>query len=630
MIQIDTLQSTNKLQQTSEKLKYLSTLLNCEQYQLPPIIITGDYQSGKSSLIENLIGCSFLPKETRCPIEISLEYNENNDMPDWAVFSHAPNFLITDFTDVKQKVESETIKRLSTANDSISDEPVSLKIYSNKFLNLNLVDLPGLHKRNSEGNDGQEIEKKLIRITMDYISNKNCIILVTAALDDDLKSINALKLANQVDPQGLRTLLILTKLDIIDPKSSKIREIIDIFNGKIQSLNLKIIGIINKAKSIQDETFFLIKYYPQIANKFGKLRLMNVLNNLFSKFLTEYLKKLKESISLSYWKHKQSLSKIGEPVDDDYKSMLETISKFNVLYTSTILGPGKELDTKELTGGARINYIFRDIFAQAIRSIDPLRGFSRASLLTAIRNANGVKSTVFIPDICLELLIKKEVKKLENPSLKCVQLVFEEMQKTVYSCVINTQLDRFPKLREKIINIVLDLIQSRIESTNNMVKQLINIHSAYINTAHPDFLSQKRRYDNNSHELYSPRRNHAHELVAYQAGDNTSNFDTDNECIIVENLIASYFNIVRTAIEDCVPKTIMHFLINYIIENLQSELITKLFKNGLPPKEMMTESDDIVRERQRTMEIIDNHEKAINLMSNICESLENSCNKIQY
>ena len=46
---------------------------------------------------------------------------------------------------------------------------------------------------------------------------------------------------------------------------------------------------------------------------------------------------------------------------------------------------------------------------------------------------------------------------------------------------------RFPKLHEKIIDVVTNLLRSRLQPTNSMVENIVAIELAYINTKHPDF-----------------------------------------------------------------------------------------------------------------------------------------------
>ncbi len=49
------------------------------------------------------------------------------------------------------------------------------------------------------------------------------------------------------------------------------------------------------------------------------------------------------------------------------------------------------------------------------------------------------------------------------------------------------ELLRFPKLHEKIVDVVTVLLRKRLPVTNSMVENLVQIELAYINTKHPDF-----------------------------------------------------------------------------------------------------------------------------------------------
>jgi dynamin 1-like protein len=80
------------------------------------------------------------------------------------------------------------------------------------------------------------------------------------------------------------------------------------------------------------------------------------------------------------------------------------------------------------------------------------------------------------------LLVKRQIKRLEDPSLRCVELVHEELQR-----IIQQEFIRFPRLHEKIVDVVTHLLRRRLPETNHMVENLVGIELAYINTKHPDF-----------------------------------------------------------------------------------------------------------------------------------------------
>lgn len=99
---------------------------------------------------------------------------------------------------------------------------------------------------------------------------------------------------------------------------------------------------------------------------------------------------------------------------------------------------------------------------------------------------------MFVPEISFELLVKRQIKHLEQPSLRCVELVHEELQRVVQHCGAQQEFLRFPHLHERIVDVVSQLLRRRLPETNRMVENLINIELSYINTKHPDFEEAKK------------------------------------------------------------------------------------------------------------------------------------------
>lgn len=79
-----------------------------------------------------------------------------------------------------------------------------------------------------------------------------------------------------------------------------------------------------------------------------------------------------------------------------------------------------------------------------------------------------------------------------------------------------------------------------------------------------------------------------------------------NLCIflrLIERLIKSYFYIVRKSIQDSVPKAIMHFLVNFVKNNLQSELVTHLYKSE-QVEDLLNESEHISKRRKDAVDML--------------------------
>ncbi|XP_039647667.1 dynamin-1-like protein isoform X2 [Perca fluviatilis] len=669
------------------KLQDVFNTVGADIIQLPQIAVVGTQSSGKSSVLESLVGRDLLPRGTgivtRRPLILQLvnvdpgDARKNDDSgregDEWGKFLHTKNQIFTDFEEIRQEIENETA-RISGNNKGISDDPIHLKIFSPHVVNLTLVDLPGITKV-PVGDQPNDIEVQIKDLILKHISNPNCIILAVTAANTDMATSEALKVAREVDPDGRRTLAVVTKLDLMDAGT----DAMDVLMGRVIPVKLGLIGVVNRsqldinnkksvADAIRDEHAFLQKKYPSLANRNGTKYLARTLNRLLMHHIRDCLPELKTRINVLAAQYQSLLSSYGEPVEDQSATLLQLITKFATEYCNTIEGTAKYIETAELCGGARICYIFHETFGRTLESVDPLGGLSTIDILTAIRNATGPRPSLFVPEISFELLVKKQVKRLEEPSLRCVELVHEEMQRIIQHCsnYSTQELQRFPKLHEAIVEVVTCLLRKRLPITNEMVHNLVAIELAYINTKHPDFADACGVMNNNIEEQ---RRNRMRELPAavprdkapitgpQGEQDGTGNWRgmlkkgeeapgsgpgsplkgvvnlldvpvpvarklssrEQRDCEVIERLIKSYFLIVRKNIQDSVPKAVMHFLVNHVKDSLQSELVGQLYKSGLL-NDLLTESEDMAQRRKEAADMLQALQKASQVIAEIRET----------
>ncbi|XP_061107633.1 dynamin-1-like protein isoform X2 [Conger conger] len=513
------------------KLQDVFNTVGADIIQLPQIAVVGTQSSGKSSVLESLVGRDLLPRGTgivtRRPLILQLVHVDSDDRrktseengvdgEEWGKFLHTKNKIYTDFDEIRQEIEQET-ERISGNNKGISDEPIHLKIFSPHVVNLTLVDLPGITKV-PVGDQPKDIEIQIRELILKHISNPNCIILAVTAANTDMATSEALKVAREVDPDGRRTLAVVTKLDLMDAGT----DAMDVLMGRVIPVKLGLIGVVNRsqldinnkksvADAIRDEHAFLQKKYPSLANRNGTKYLARTLNRLLMHHIRDCLPELKTRINVLAAQYQSLLSSYGEPVEDKSATLLQLITKFAAEYCNTIEGTAKYIETAELCGGARICYIFHETFGRTLESVDPLGGLTTIDVLTAIRNATGPRPALFVPEVSFELLVKRQVKRLEEPSLRCVELVHEEMQRIIQHCsnYSTQELLRFPKLHDAIVEVVTSLLRKRLPVTNEMVHNLVAIELAYINTKHPDFADACGVMNNNIEEQ---RRNRMREL----------------------------------------------------------------------------------------------------------------------
>ncbi|ORY07487.1 hypothetical protein K493DRAFT_273530 [Basidiobolus meristosporus CBS 931.73] len=687
------------------KLQDVFNTVGNDQIDLPQIVVVGSQSSGKSSVLENIVGRDFLPRGsgivTRRPLVLQLvnvPKNESSEVAEYAEFLHVADKKFFDLNEVRAEIEKET-SRLAGANKGISRVPIHLKIHSPDVLNLTLVDLPGLTKI-PIGDQPSDIEKQTRHLIFDYINKPNSIILAVSPANVDIVNSESLKVAREVDPDGKRTIGVITKIDLMDAGTNAL----DILTGRIIHLKLGFIGVVNRSqqdnvanvpisKALEREAEFFKSHpaYKSIADKCGTGYLGKTLNNVLVKHIREKLPDMKAKLNALIGQTQLELNSFGDVSLSQEANkgtlILRLLTKFANSFISSIDGTSSDFSTAELSGGARIYYIFNNIFGNALDSISPGGNLTLQDIRTAIRNSTGPRPSLFVPEIAFELLVKPQIKRLEPPSLRCVELAYEELIKICHNSS-SLELKKYPKLYAKIIEVVSDLLRERLSPTSNYIESLISIEMAYINTNHPDFIGgsgaiaalekkiHKKRREQEKLKRVNPSQLPAvinsvqddqddaaaandDRFMNYFFGNKNEKSDSESqktfvkdmvmpdrviesknrqasekstaagsdsdegnqlsereemETQLIRSLITSYFNIVRKSIQDLVPKTVMHLLINNIRENIQNRLVSELYKQEAF-EELLQEDENIVAEREKCKTMLEIYKRAFSIIS---------------
>ncbi|NXL54539.1 DYN2 protein, partial [Podilymbus podiceps] len=475
---------------------------------LPQIAVVGGQSAGKSSVLENFVGRDFLPRGsgivTRRPLILQLIFSKT----EYAEFLHCKSKKFTDFDEVRQEIEAET-DRVTGTNKGISPVPINLRVYSPHVLNLTLIDLPGITKV-PVGDQPQDIEYQIKEMILQFISRESSLILAVTPANMDLANSDALKMAKEVDPQGLRTIGVITKLDLMDEGT----DARDVLENKLLPLRRGYIGVVNRSQKDIDgkkdiraalaaERKFFLSHpaYRHMADRMGTPHLQKVLNQQLTNHIRETLPSLRSKLQSQLLSLEKEVEEYKNFRPDDptrkTKALLQMVQQFGVDFEKRIEGSGDQVDTLELSGGARINRIFHERFPFELVKMEFDEKDLRREISYAIKNIHGVRQVsaprrmplgtgLFTPDLAFEAIVKKQVVKLKEPCLKCVDLVIQELINTVRQCT--SKLGSYPRLREETERIVTTHIREREGKTKDQILLLIDIELSYINTNHEDFI----------------------------------------------------------------------------------------------------------------------------------------------
>lgn len=501
----------NKLQDIAAQLG------SSPAFDLPQVSVVGSQSSGKSSVLEALVGRDFLPRGsdicTRRPLVLQLLQTKRGD-EEWGEFLHLPGKRFYDFNEIRREIQAET-DREAGENKGVSDKQIRLKIFSPNVLDITLVDLPGITKV-PVGDQPSDIEARIRTMIMSYIKIPSCLILAVTPANSDLANSDALQMAGIADPDGYRTIGVISKLDIMDRGTDARNFLL----GKVIPLRLGYVGVVNRSqediilnRSIKDalvaeEKFFRSRpVYSDIADRCGIPQLAKKLNQILVQHIKAVLPGLKAQISAQLVSVAKEHASYGETVESKAGQgsvILNILSKYSEAFASMIEGKNEEMSTAELSGGARIHYIFQSIFVKSLEEVDPCEDLSDDDIRTAIQNATGPKSALFVPEVPFEVLIRRQIARLLDPSLQCARFIYDELIKMSHRCLVS-ELQRFPVLRKRMDEVIGGFLREGLQPAEAMIGHIIEMEMDYINTSHPNFIGGAKAVEIASQHIKSSK-----------------------------------------------------------------------------------------------------------------------------
>jgi dynamin-like GTPase MGM1, mitochondrial len=227
----------------------LQTVGQSDQLTLPSIVVIGSQSSGKSSVLEAIVGHEFLPKGhnmvTRRPVELTL-VNTPNAKAEYGEFPALGLGKITDFSQIQRTLTD--LNLAVSAEECVTDDPIQLRIYSPNVPDLSLIDLPGYIQVTGR-DQPPELKEKIGELCEKYIKAPNIILAISAA-DVDLANSTALRASRRVDPRGERTIGVITKMDLVDPERG-----LSLLTDRKYALRMGYVGVICRIPQVSQGLF---------------------------------------------------------------------------------------------------------------------------------------------------------------------------------------------------------------------------------------------------------------------------------------------------------------------------------------------------------------------------------------
>ncbi|KAJ0682783.1 putative dynamin stalk domain, dynamin, GTPase region, GTPase effector domain, Dynamin superfamily [Helianthus annuus] len=542
--------------------------------------------SGKSSVLESIVGKDFLPRGsgivTRRPLVLQLHRVEEGR--EHAEFAHLPRKTFTDFAAVRKEIADET-DRETGRTKQISSVPIYLSIYSPNVVNLTLVDLPGLTKVAVDG-QSDSIVKEIENLVRSYIEKPNCIILAVSPANQDLATSDAIQISREVDPKGERTFGVLTKIDLMDQGT----DAVDILEGRSYRLNFPWIGVVNRsqadinknvdmisARKREREYFTNLPEYSHLANRMGSEHLGKLLSKHLESVIKSRIPGLQSLISRTILDLETELNRLGRPIAVDAGGKLYMIMEICRAFDQIF----KEHLDGIRPGGEKVYAVFDNQLPAALKRLQFDKQLSMENVRKLITEADGYQPHLIAPEQGYRRLIESTLITIKSPAEAVVDAVHGILKDLVRKSIKETaELKQYPSLKVEVMSAACEsLDRMRIESKRAAL-QLVDMESSYLTV---DFF---RKLPQDVEKGGNPTH---------------SIFDRYNEAYLrrVGAIVLSYVHMVVGTLRHSIPKSVVYCQVREAKRSLLDRFFTELgAKEGKQLGKLLDEDPVITQRRQ--------------------------------
>ncbi|PON98006.1 Dynamin superfamily [Trema orientale] len=547
---------------------------------LPSIAVVGGQSSGKSSVLESVVGKDFLPRGsgivTRRPLVLQL--HRIDEGREYAEFMHLPRKRFTDFAAVRKEISDETDRETGRSTKQISSVPIHLSIYSPNVVNLTLIDLPGLTKVAVEGQP-ESIVQDIENMVRSFIEKPNCIILAISPANQDLATSDAIKISREVDPKGERTFGVLTKIDLMDKGTNAV----DILEGKSYKLQFPWIGVVNRSqadinKSVdmiaarrrEREYFSNTTEYRHLAHRMGSEHLGKMLSKHLETVIKSRIPSLQSLISKTIAELEAELSRLGRPVATDAGGKLYMIMEICRTFDQIF----KEHLDGVRPGGDKIYGVFDNQFPAALKRLQFDKHLSMDNVRKIITEADGYQPHLIAPE--------QGYRRLVESSLICIRGPAEAAVDAVHGILKELELKQYPTLRVEVGNAAVESLDRMREESKKATLQLVDMECGYLTVEFFRKLPQDiEKGGNPTHSI----------------------FDRYNDSYLrrVGSVVLSYVTMVCGSLRNSIPKSIVYCQVREAKRSLLDYFFADLGKKETKQLSSLLDEHPAVMQRRTSL-----------------------------
>uniref|UniRef100_A0A8C2BPJ8 Myxovirus (influenza virus) resistance G n=1 Tax=Cyprinus carpio TaxID=7962 RepID=A0A8C2BPJ8_CYPCA len=447
----------------------------------------------------------------------------------------------------------------------IRDDLITLEVMSPDVCDLTLIDLPGIARVPVNGQP-QDIGNQIKGLIMKYIEKQETINMVVCPCNTDIVTTEALKLAQEVDPDGKRTIAILTKPDLIDRGTET--KILDIVHNKVIPLRKGYIMVkcrgqqqiddeilLEKAAEMERDFFRTHKHFRCLLEE-DKATIKSLAVKL-SQHLVSHIKKslpqLNEQVKKKLWDLRNELKECEAGPPQDPKGakqfLIKTLTRFNDQIKYLSLG-------EEITED--------NLFVQLREEFRKWNDHLKSTKTFCHQKFRGRELLGFSNYRMFENVLQEHVATLKAPAIKLLNvikdIILQQFTDVVYQC-----FQYFPILQNITLNKIYNIQSSQQTKAEERISEQFEMEGMIYTQDH----------------IYLKFLNE----------------------ISKETISEDQLPIVVQRMSDQLPMMISFFMLKETAQLLSMDMLGLL--DGANVSELLSENSDVVRRRRQLQTSLD-------------------------
>ncbi|PUZ40800.1 hypothetical protein GQ55_9G452200 [Panicum hallii var. hallii] len=464
-----------------------------EGIQLPTIVVVGDQSSGKSSVLESLAGIS-LPRGhgicTRVPLVMRLQ---DGDDPRLQVeYGNGTVVPVASEAEVADAIEAATAE-IAGSGKGISEAPITLLVRKKGVPDLTLVDLPGITRVPVQGQP-EDIYDQIAGIIRAYIAPKESIILNVLSATVDFPTCESIRMSQQVDRTGERTLAVVTKADKAPEGLLEKVTVDDVHIG---------LGYVCVRNRVGDETYeearaaeaALFAEHPLLSRIDKSMagiptlarRLTQIQASIIARCLPDIVKQINDKLG-------RSSDELGQ-MPPDLATVADAVREFYHIVKKARASLEKVLvrgefdehpDDRRLHGTARIAEMLA-CYASKLPALCPASGEPfLVEEMRVLEETKGINLPNFLPRSALLVLLRKKLESVAHVPHDLVAQVWGYVEELVMG-ILQRHSRSYPQVQPSCRRAVQSLMDKARARSTQHVKELIDMELVADYTANPDY-----------------------------------------------------------------------------------------------------------------------------------------------